>query len=32
MNMSQRQLSMFVNTATLAHVTQASEALHISQP
>ncbi|MFT5933504.1 MAG: LysR family carnitine catabolism transcriptional activator [Hydrogenophaga sp.] len=32
MNMSQRQLSMFVTTATLAHVTQASEALHISQP
>ena len=32
MNMSQRQLSMFVATATLAHITQASEALHISQP
>lgn len=32
MNMSQRQLQIFVTTATLAHVTQASEALHISQP
>lgn len=32
MNMSQRHLSMFVTTATLGHVTQASEALHISQP
>lgn len=32
MNMSQRHLKMFVTTATLAHVTQASEALHISQP
>jgi LysR family carnitine catabolism transcriptional activator len=32
MNMSQRQLNMFVTTATLAHVTRASETLHISQP
>lgn len=32
MNMTQRQLSMFVTTAMLGHVTKASEALHISQP
>lgn len=30
--MTQRQLSMFVTTAMLGHVTKASEALHISQP
>jgi LysR family carnitine catabolism transcriptional activator len=32
MNLSQRQLQLFVTTATLGHITRASEALHISQP
>ncbi len=32
MNLSQRQLQMFVTTAALMHVSRASEALHISQP
>ena len=32
MNLSQRQLQMFVTTATLMNVSRASEALHISQP
>lgn len=32
MNLTQRQLQLFVTTATLGHITRASEALHISQP
>jgi LysR family carnitine catabolism transcriptional activator len=32
MNISQRQLRMFVTTAALGNVSRASEALHISQP
>ena len=32
MNLSQRQLQMFVTTAALMNVSRASEALHISQP
>lgn len=32
MNLTQRQLLMFVTTASLGHITRASEALHISQP
>lgn len=32
MNLTQRQLRMFVTTAALSNITRASEALHISQP
>lgn len=32
MNLSQRQLQMFVTTAALMNISRASEALHISQP
>ena len=32
MNLTQRQLRMFVTTARLLHISRASEALHISQP
>ncbi len=32
MNLSQRQLQMFVTTASLMNVSRASQALHISQP
>ncbi len=32
MNLTQRQLRMFVTTAALTHISRASEALHISQP
>lgn len=32
MNLTQRHLRMFVTTAAFAHVSRASEALHISQP
>jgi LysR family carnitine catabolism transcriptional activator len=32
MNISQRQLRMFVETARLGNISRASEALHISQP
>lgn len=32
MNLTQRQLRMFVTTATLRNVSRASEALHITQP
>ncbi len=32
MNLSQRQLHMFVTTAALMNISRASEALHISQP
>lgn len=32
MNLTQRQLSMFVTTADLMNISRASQALHISQP
>lgn len=32
MNLTQRQLRMFVTTAVMANISRASEALHISQP
>ena len=32
MNLTQRQLQMFVTTAALMNISRASEALHISQP
>ena len=32
MNMTERQLRLFVTTATLGNVSRASEALHVSQP
>ena len=32
MNLSQRQLQMFVTTAALMNVSHASDVLHISQP
>ena len=32
MNLTQRQLRMFVTTAAVGNISRASEALHISQP